>query len=157
QSESVCLALTWRYGYCPQCRGLGGNVNAACSLARTTLNIMGTNAVQNVRVAIYGKGKTVTLADTGFPDVAAFGITLAFHLLCAQRGMAQIAQQKMQRPVSTVLEALWHPFVVARKLFSRAESHQWARVLSAWVNSSTVSNGPSVRPAFRSSNASCII
>jgi hypothetical protein len=47
-----------------------------------TLNIMGTNAIENVGVTLDGKGKAMAAADPGFPDVTAFRITLALHLFC---------------------------------------------------------------------------
>src|SRR5436853_2291880 len=84
------------------------------ALDRMALNIMGANAIQNVGVAIDGKGQAVAAADTGFPDVPALRITLTFHLPCPQRGMPKVAQKKIKRPVSTVLQALRKPFVIAR-------------------------------------------
>jgi hypothetical protein len=39
------------------------------------LNIMGTNAIQNVGIAINGKGNAVSLGDPFFPDIAALLVT----------------------------------------------------------------------------------
>jgi hypothetical protein len=55
-------------------------------LARAPLNIMGADAVEDVRNAADRKGEAVGLRDAGFPDVAALGVALALSFLPAVRG-----------------------------------------------------------------------
>src|SRR5262249_22873886 len=128
--------------------------NAA--LDRMTLNIMGTDAIQNVGVTIDRKGKAVSLGNPCFPDVAALRITLAFHLFGSQRGMARIGQQKTQRPIKPALDGFGKALIVTHKAMSKNGSHTLA-CLRARIASSAISNGPSILPALRSSKASCIM
>jgi hypothetical protein len=57
-----------------------------------TLDIMGANAVKDVRIPVDGEGEAVGLGDASFPDVAAYGVALAFHLLGSQRGMPEVGK-----------------------------------------------------------------
>jgi hypothetical protein len=55
------------------------------ALARTTFDIVGANAIEDVHIAVDGEREAVGLGDADFPDIAALRVALAFHLFCPQR------------------------------------------------------------------------
>jgi hypothetical protein len=63
-------------------RGQGGVTSQAS--ARVAFNVVGTNAIEDVHIAVDGKGEAVGLGDPDFPDVAARGVALTFHFLGSQ-------------------------------------------------------------------------
>lgn len=138
------------------CGGNTGIKKEGVHSIRTAFDIVRADAVKNVYIALNGKRKTVGFRETCLPDIASAWIALATHLFHAERRMARHREEKPQRFIKLFLESLGQLPVLTREAMREKRPHTLA-VFSSRMASSTVSKGPSIRPAFKSSNASRII
>lgn len=91
----VSPAYSWSISRCSIRRHgklTGGLRSGSRHSTRTSLDIVRADAVENVGFGVFvgGEAESVAFGDTSLPDVPAFGILLATHLLGPERGMPRI-------------------------------------------------------------------